>query len=127
MESSQNTPDMAASAASTAASATIWTKVSVNGQNVVYSNDRSLKIKFPHKSDLDGFCFWISRKLVRQGRHSYELLMSIPSDFKGKAQKMGQGRFNRSTVIAEKPVGAADIIAAFGGPVELKPITDDDE
>lgn len=92
-----------------------WRKIPFNIQNVAYETDKGILIQMPRKSDYDGFKFWTSKKLVREGRHSYEMLLSVNADMKFKLQKNGNGKHNRFKVIAEHEITADELAEAFGG------------
>lgn len=93
----------------------IWRKIPFNLQNVAYETDNGILIQMPHNSAYDGFKFWTSKKLVREGRHSYEMLLSVNADMKFKLQKNGGGRYNRFKVVAEQEITADELAEAFGG------------
>ena len=93
----------------------IWRKIPFNLQNVAHETDHGILIQMPHNSAYDGFKFWTSKKLVREGRHSYECLLSVNADMKFKLQKNGNGKYNRFKVIAEHEVSADELAEAFGG------------
>lgn len=92
-----------------------WRKIPFNIQNVAHETDRGILIQMPRKSEYDGFKFWTSKKLVREGRHSYEMLLSVNADMKFKLQKNGGGKNNRFKVIAECELTADELAEAFGG------------
>lgn len=94
-----------------------WQKIAFNIQNVVAETASGICIQMPHASEYDGFKFWVSKKLVRRGRHSYEHLLSIKDDMAFRLVKTGNGRYNRFQVIAEKMINAAKMVDAFGGHV----------
>lgn len=92
-----------------------WQKIAFNIQNVVAETAAGICIQLPHASEYDGFKFWISKKLLRRGRHSYEGLLSIKDDMTFKLVKNGNGKYNRYSVIAEKVINAEALADAFGG------------
>lgn len=98
-----------------------WGKVAVNAQNVECTTERGVKIKLPHSSKHDGFSVWVSLKLLRSGRHSYEYMLSVKADMEFTLKKYGQGRYNKSEVLDEKTISAEEMAAAFGGWVEDAP------
>lgn len=100
---------------------TEWRKVAVNAQNVEYTTERAAKIKLPHSSDHDGYSVWVSLKLLRSGRHSYEYMLSVKGDMEFSLKKYGQGQYNKREVLAEKTISAEEMSAAFGGWVEDAP------
>ena len=110
----------------------IWRKVAINAQNVGYTTEKAALINMPHSSDHDGYSVWVSLKLLRSGRHSYEYLLSIKGDMEFTLKKYGKGRYNKSQVIAEKTITAEEMAAAFGGwmadaPRYSKPAVDPDK
>ena len=98
-----------------------WGKVAINAQNVETTTERGAKIKMPHNSEHDGYSVWVSLKLLRTGRHSYEYMLSVKADMEFTLKKYGQGRYNKKEVIAEKTISAEDMAEAFGGWVENAP------
>lgn len=72
----------------------------------------------PHKSEHDGMKFWVSKKLMRNGSHSYEYLLSVKTDMKFKLIKNGSGKTNRFKIIAEYEITADELAEAFRGYVE---------
>lgn len=98
-----------------------WGKIAINGQNVEYTTANGAKIKMPHNSEHDGYSVWVSLKLLRSGRHSYEYMLSVKADMTFTLKKYGQGKWNKSEVIAEKTISADEMAAAFGGWIEDAP------
>jgi hypothetical protein len=94
---------------------TEWKKFAFNLQNIAHETESGILIQMPHNSAYDGFSFWTSKKLVREGRHSYEMLLSINDDMKFELRKMGHGRYNRNKVIASQEISADELAEAFGG------------
>lgn len=97
---------------------TKWRKFPVNIQNICAETDTGICIQMPHKSDHDGFTFWVSKKLIRKGCHSYEIRISVCEDMGFTLKKMGQGKYNFKKVIAEKPISANNLADAFGGYID---------
>lgn len=98
--------------------ATKWRKFAVNTQNICAETDKALCVQMPHKSDHDGFQFWVSKKLVRKGGHSYEIRVSVCEDMSFTLKKTGRGRSNFGKVIAERPISANNLAEAFGGYID---------
>ena len=94
---------------------TEWRKIAINAQNMCAETERGILIQMPHKSDYDGFKFWVSKKLLCNGRHSYEYLLSVNDGMKFKLFKNGSGQYNRFKTIAEQEVSADTLAEAFGG------------
>lgn len=92
-----------------------WKKIAINAQNMCAETERGILIQMPHASDYDGFKFWVSKKLLRTGRHSYEYLLSVNTDMKFKLFKNGSGQYNRFKTIAEQEVSADTLAEAFRG------------
>lgn len=100
-----------------------WKKIAFNVQNIQHETMNGVLIAMPHSSDHDGYKFWTSQKLVRQGRHSYERFLSVNEDMTFKLIKNGKGKFNKFEVIASKEITADELAEAFGGYVEKAPYT----
>ncbi len=96
---------------------TTWRKVAFNIQNIAFSTVRATKINMPHSSEHDGYSFWVSNKLLREGRHSYEFLLSIKSDMTFNLNKHNK----KNEVIAFKTLNADELAVAFGGWVDDAP------
>lgn len=95
-----------------------WQKIAFNIQNSEAETKRGVLIKLPHKSAYDGLKFWVSKKLVHEGRHSYECFLSVKDDMQFNIFRNGNGRHNRFEKIESKTISAAELIEAFGGVVE---------
>lgn len=109
-----------------------WGKVAVNAQNVECTTERGAKINMPHSSEYDGYSVWVSLKLLRSGRHSYEYLLSVKADMEFTLKKYGHGKWNKSKVLDEKTISAEQMAEAFGGwasdaPQYSKPAVDPDK
>jgi hypothetical protein len=98
-----------------------WRKVVINAQNVECTTERGVKIKLPHSSKHDGYSVWVSLKLLRQGRHSYEYMLSIKADMEFTLTKYGHGKWNKFKKLGEKTISAEEMAAAFGGWVSDAP------
>ena len=98
-----------------------WGKVAINVQNVERNTEKAALINMPHSSDHDGYSVWVSLKLLRSGRHSYEYMLSIKADMEFVLKKYGKGKWNKSQVIDEKTINAEEMAAAFGGWVSDAP------
>lgn len=98
-----------------------WGKVAINVQNVERNTEKAALINMPHSSDHDGYSVWVSLKLLRSGRHSYEYMLSIKADMEFVLKKYGKGKWNKNQVIAEKTINAVEMAVAFGGWVSDAP------
>ena len=120
-----------------------WKNININIQNIKAQSSRSILIAMPHSSDYDGYCFWHSSKLVREGRHSNAVSIGYTDDFNFRLIKYGKGKWNSRDVIDEIYINASQLEDAFGvmnenikapkqvniyethKPEELKPIKSD--
>lgn len=87
-----------------------WKKFECNIQNIVFETKRAYRIKMPYNSRYNGFNFWVSKKLCRNGSHSYAMLISVASDMYFKLQRSG-----KTGVIEEKIATQEEMLEAFGG------------
>lgn len=51
----------------------IWKSIQINKQNVSRLSSYSSLIQMPHNSDFDGYSFWHTNKLIREGKHKNAL------------------------------------------------------
>lgn len=89
----------------------MWKKIKVNIQNIKHETDKAMLIAMPHSSDYDGFTFWISKKLVRDGSNDFEMLVSINEDMTFNLKRTSE---KTHKVLDEKEVGCDELIEAFG-------------
>lgn len=89
----------------------MWENIKVNIQNIESETANAVLIKMPKKSKHKDFCFWVSKKLVRQGSHSYEISIGIKSDFSFNAKRTGKN----FKVLDERVLTANDLKEAFNG------------
>lgn len=100
----------------------VWRKIAVNLQNIAYSTGRAELIKMPHSSKFDGYSVWVSNKLLREGRHSYEYLMSVKSDMEFQLKKYSKSwSHDKVNGVPTKTITAEELAEAFGGWVEDAP------
>lgn len=88
----------------------MWNQVKVNIQNIKHSTEKAVLIALPHKSNFDGFEFWVSKKLIRNGSHSYEVALSVNDEMTFNIKRVSQKTYK---VLAEKTISAAELIEAF--------------
>lgn len=81
----------------------------VNIQNIQTETYNSILIRMPNKSKYKDFCFWVSKKLVKQGSHKYEILVWLGDNFKIKCTRTGKNY----RVLDEKELSAEEIYNAF--------------
>lgn len=89
-----------------------WKKFSCNIQNIKHETEKAFLIAMPHSSEFDGFEFWISKKLVREGSNSYEVLVSVTDDMTFKLKRVSD---KTRKVLAEQTIDSEAMIDAFGG------------
>ena len=91
----------------------MWKTISINKNQIKAETGKAVLIAMPHKSDYDGYSFWHSAKLVRDGKHSAAVSISYTDDFVFRLKKYGKGRFNRNEVIDEIPIAADEFEMIF--------------
>lgn len=89
----------------------MWENIKVNIQNIVSETANAVLIKMPNKSKHTDFCFWVSKKLVRNGSHSYEVSIGVKSDFVFNAKRIGKN----FRVLDERTLSVSDLKEAFNG------------
>lgn len=62
----------------------MWQTIYIHDTNVELITDWSILIKFPKKSSLNGYYCYVSKKLIREGKHSASIGISFSDDFKFK-------------------------------------------
>ena len=92
----------------------MWKSLNINKQNIRAETDRAVLIACPHRSEYDGYCFWHSSKLVREGRHSGAVSVSYTEEFSFRLKKYGKGKYNSREVIDEQTIGYDEFEEIFG-------------
>lgn len=92
----------------------MWRSININKQNIKAETDKAVLIALPHNSDYDGWCFWHSSKLVREGRNSNAVTISYTEDFTFYLKKYGKGKYNSRDVIDEAQLGYDELEEIFG-------------
>lgn len=90
----------------------MWHRFVFNIQNIKRETEKAVLIAFPHRSELDGFAFWLPKKLVRTGSDSYQTIGSIADDMEIRASKYSE---KTRRVLAEKRLSPEDVVDIFGG------------
>lgn len=54
-----------------------WINFAINKQNIETETASAVLIKCPNKSKSKGFTFWVSKKCLRRGNHSYEVIVGL--------------------------------------------------
>ena len=91
-----------------------WKNVNINTNLIKTETSKSVLINCPHSSKYDGFCFWHSAKLVRNGRHSAAVSIGYTDDFTFKLKKYGKGKYNSRDVISEVEISVSEFEEMFG-------------
>lgn len=91
----------------------MWKNININIQNIKFNNGSSVLINCPNKSKYDGYSFWHSAKLVRNGKNSYSKSLGYTNDFKFILKKYRKSRYNSNEVIDEKEISVEDFEEMF--------------
>lgn len=92
----------------------MWRSININKQNIKAETGKAVLIALPHNSDYDGYCFWHSSKLVREGRNSNAVQISYTEDFTFYLKKYGKGKYNSRDVIDEVQLRYDELEEIFG-------------
>ena len=90
-----------------------WKSIQINRQNIKAETPNAMLIAMPHNSLYDGYEFWHSTKLIRDGKNSNAISVSYNDSFKFKLKKYGKGSHNKFDVIDEDEIDASDFEQAF--------------
>lgn len=88
----------------------MWRSIQVNKQNIKRETGKAVLIACPHNSDYDGYCFWHSAKLIRDGKHSNAVSISYTEEFTFCLKKYGKG----GNILNEVELGYDEIEEVFG-------------
>lgn len=91
-----------------------WKNININKNMIKADTGRAILINCPHNSRYDGYCFWHTSKLVRNGRHSASKSIGYNDEFTFKLIKYGKGKYNSRDVIDEKEIGVEEFEEMFG-------------
>lgn len=58
-----------------------WKSIQINKQNIKAETSNAMLIAMPHNSLYDGFVFWHSTKLIREGKNSNAISVSYNDGF----------------------------------------------
>ncbi|EAL3818986.1 hypothetical protein C1Z70_07545 [Campylobacter jejuni] len=82
----------------------------VNIQNIEHETPSSVCFKMPKKSKYAGFTFWLSKKLIKDGSHSYELSCGVGEDFIIKLKRTSKKTFK---TLSECEITAKELVECF--------------
>lgn len=91
-----------------------WKNININTNQIKAETGKAVLIAMPHNSDYDGYVFWHTSKLIRNGRHSASVSLGYTDDFTFTLKKYGKGRYNSREVIDEKVIDVEEFENAFG-------------
>lgn len=91
-----------------------WKNININTNQIKADTGKAVLIAMPHNSDYDGYAFWHTSKLIRNGRHSAAVSLGYTDDFTFTLKKYGKGKYNSREVIDEKVIDVAEFENAFG-------------
>lgn len=91
-----------------------WKNININTNQIKADTGKAVLITMPHNSDYDGYAFWHTSKLIRNGRHSASVSLGYTDDFTFTLKKYGKGRYNSREVIDEKVIDVEEFENAFG-------------
>ncbi|MEF9985429.1 MAG: hypothetical protein RR697_03605 [Malacoplasma sp.] len=91
----------------------MWKNIEINIQNIVYNTGKATLINMPRKSNYDGYSFWHSSKLIRNGKNSYSNSLGYTEEFIFKLKKYGKGKYNSRDVIYEIEISVEEFEEAF--------------
>lgn len=90
-----------------------WKSIQINKQNIKAETSNAMLIAMPHNSKYNGYEFWHSIKLIREGKNSNAISVSYNDGFKFKLKKYGKGNYNKFDVIDEDEIDTNDFEQAF--------------
>lgn len=99
-----------------------WKSININTNLIKADTEKAVLIKMPHNSNYNGFCFWHSGKLVREGTSPHMMSLSYTEEFIFHLKKYGRGKYNRQEVLEQTDIGAEEFEEAFAViPQKLNP------
>ncbi|MGN0886100.1 MAG: hypothetical protein ACI4RT_03790 [Candidatus Spyradenecus sp.] len=101
----------------------VWRKVAIDTDAILHKTENSVLIQMPFDSKHEWFKFWTSKRLIREGRTSLEVLLSVNAEMKFSLFKNGRGRYNTEQVLDRREITADELAEAFGGYVTEAPNT----
>lgn len=92
----------------------MWRSIQINKQNIIAETGKAILIACPHNSAFDGFTFWHSSMLVREGKHRGAVSISYTDEFTFHLKKYGKGKYNSREVLDEVQLGYEELEEIFG-------------
>lgn len=91
----------------------MWDSFFVNSQNIKAMTGKAVLIALPHKSEYDGYKFWISTKLVDYAIDENAARVIYNDKFTFKLRKYGNGKYNQREIIDEIEISATELARVF--------------
>lgn len=91
-----------------------WKDININTNQIKADTGKAVLIAMPHNSDYDGYVFWHTSKLIRNGRHSVAVSLGYADDFIFTLKKYGKGKYNSREIIDVKVLNVEEFENAFG-------------
>lgn len=89
----------------------MWINFKVNIQNIEAETANAILIKVPKNAKHGDFCFWVSKKCVRDGSHSYEIVVGVNDERPVTLKRTGKN----FKVLEERQVTAQELQESFKG------------
>lgn len=89
----------------------MWINFKINIQNIEAETDKAILVKIPKNASYGEFCFWVSKKCVREGAHSYEVVIGLNNDKPITIKRTGKN----FKVLDQKELPAEKIAEQFEG------------
>lgn len=90
-----------------------WKSININTNQIKANMGKAILLAMPHNSDYDGYVFWHTLKLIRDGKHLASISLNYTDDFTFCIKKYGKGKYNNRKVIDEKIIGVEEFENAF--------------
>ncbi len=77
----------------------MWKSININTQNIKVKTIKATLIKMPQKGKYNGYSFWHTNKLVRDGNNDYAISISYTNDFIFTLIKYSNSKYNHNKII----------------------------
>lgn len=77
-------------------------KLKVNIQNIEAETEKAILIKCTKKSGLSNYGFWVPKRFVNTGSHSYEMEIWFGDDFKINLKYLGKSKQPDREITAQR-------------------------